>query len=174
MYERLFVCEDCKVSYTMTYETEQGMKNARRTRCPKCQRVHELNRKRKNRSQNVFQEPKTDNSTLELSKNALRSEFSEEIPAFIPQSEPESLNSRPDPAEEPSASSFDPEPAIKEGSKWQTERSEVPGQAYKVAKSPTLLSSFGKRIQIYGIRQDEKDTLRNAIAYGRHYRKDLD
>lgn len=171
MVERSFTCIDCGKQYVIEYQTESGAKNAHRRRCPECQSIHNRNQKRKNGSQNVFQEAKTDNSTLELSKNALRSEFSEEIPAFIPESEPEPLNSRPDPEEEPSASSFEPEPVIKDESKGQTEPSGVPGQAYKVAKSPDLLSSFGKRIQIYGIRQDEKDTLRNAIEYGRHYRK---
>ena len=69
MYDRVFICQDCRVTYTMTYETKMGAANARRTRCPKCQRVHELLRKRKNGSQIDFQETKTENPAPELPKN---------------------------------------------------------------------------------------------------------
>ena len=173
MYERFFICKDCKVSYSIEYKSELAAKNSRRTRCPKCQRVHELARKRKNGSQIDFQEPKTDNSTFEVLKNEQEFDVFTEIADFIPETKPEPQNPCSVSEDETAASSPDPEPTSKEPED-QTEAKEPIRQAYKTNLSSSILSAMGRRITILTGQKKEKDSLHDAIAYGRHYRKDLD
>ena len=145
MYDRAFMCQDCSVSYTMTYETKTGAANARRTRCPKCQRVHELLRKRKNGSQIDFQETKTENPAPELPKNdATISQIEEESAIQV---------------------KVQPEPA-------KPVKIEPPKPAYKYQVDDPILSSMEKRIPLHLMRSDEKTSLQNAVAYGRSFRKE--
>ena len=185
MYERLFVCEECKVSYTMTYETEQGMKNARRTRCPKCQRVHELNRKRKKRSQSVVSEVLTDDSMSEDPKNDVLPAVFEDLPVIesetglkqavlVEKTEENApqIDFQEDTAENLTMdlSKNDESAAISAEIK-PSGKKEPPKQAYKTNHSPDILASMGQRISILTGQKKETDSLRDAVAYGRHYRK---
>lgn len=163
MCDRVFVCRDCRITYTMTYETKTGAANARRTRCPKCQRVHELLRKRKKGSEIDFQEVETKNSILEPEKSEQESEdIVPELPIAVEEPEPDALIP-------------DQEGEIEKAEDLLPEevQSEVNREAYTYKEEKeSLLASMGKRISIMTKEyKDDNTSLRAAIAYGRSYRK---